>query len=588
MPNSYSSSHDQHLQTNNLLSTKKDCEIENTKAEMGEVREENKRLKTVLNHMEKDYKSLQLRFFDIVKEVDHHHDHDQDQDLKKPITIITNCDDEIEEADQLVSLRLGRSPKNITKTNLLIRKSRDDEDQDQDHQEELIKANLTLGLGSNNDNDQLKQLSSEIVINEATPDNSSELLLEANNNNKIPNSINNNNNKMIKSSTCTSSSNNDQDEVVSQAQVKRARVSVRARCDTPTMNDGCQWRKYGQKIAKGNPCPRAYYRCTVAPSCPVRKQVQRCADDMSILITTYEGSHNHPLPVTATAMASTTSAAASMLLSGSSTSSSNHHDHPFFTPNKNSSPLNMINGLVQNNNNFNYFDHTLRTKQFYSSTSLSPLFPTITLDLTTPQLTSSTTSAFASSSNSRSSSLHSFGPTSEPKQPPLWGNNVGYLNYGPMYYDKAHQTNNGPLNLGGNKQAQEFIYQRCAEKIVSYNNNNHNQGSSAHETLTETLTKAITSDPSTFKSVIAAAISSMVGGGETHLGRKQDGVEKLSQRLTLGDVSTNTNSNITSTTATTANTNNNTSKAVSHNPLTLQNGQGLSSSYFNRLSSSNF
>ncbi|KAM3282249.1 WRKY transcription factor 18 [Capsicum chacoense] len=65
---------------------------------------------------------------------------------------------------------------------------------------------------------------------------------------------------------------------------------------TSLVKDGYNWRKYGQKVTRDNPYPRAYYKCSFAPTCPVKKKVQRSIEDPSILVAVYEGEHNHPHP----------------------------------------------------------------------------------------------------------------------------------------------------------------------------------------------------------------------------------------------------------------------------------------------------
>nr|QWQ79433.1 wrKY11 [Juglans sigillata] len=87
---------------------------------------------------------------------------------------------------------------------------------------------------------------------------------------------------------------------------KVSRVCVRTDASNTNLavKDGYQWRKYGQKVTRDNPSPRAYFRCSFAPSCPVKKKVQRSTEDPSLLVATYEGEHNHMHPFRADQLSS--------------------------------------------------------------------------------------------------------------------------------------------------------------------------------------------------------------------------------------------------------------------------------------------
>ncbi|OAY61699.2 probable WRKY transcription factor 4 isoform X2 [Manihot esculenta] len=77
--------------------------------------------------------------------------------------------------------------------------------------------------------------------------------------------------------------------------VTEPKIIVQTRSEVDLLDDGYRWRKYGQKVVKGNPHPRSYYKCTSA-GCNVRKHVERAAADPKAVVTTYEGKHNHDIP----------------------------------------------------------------------------------------------------------------------------------------------------------------------------------------------------------------------------------------------------------------------------------------------------
>lgn len=191
---------------------------------MGEVMEENQRLKQYLDQAMKDYQTLQKKFHEISQ-------HDSKQQLIKddhnqmeapPLIIRPLISDEDGEEAELVSLSLGRSSSLDSKKgkpSSSPSKLPTNHNNNDDDDKEANERSLDLGLECNFKGSSTIDHDQQTLMTGSSVDEHS--LDETKDGEALKNSNGN---------------SNGVDEVVHQPPVKKARVSVRVRCDTPTVS----------------------------------------------------------------------------------------------------------------------------------------------------------------------------------------------------------------------------------------------------------------------------------------------------------------------------------------------------------------
>jgi len=189
--------------------------IASTRAEMDEVREENKRLKTMLSRIVEDYRSLQLHFHDVLQK-------GQAKKLADPSTIMPTG---IEEPE-FVSLSLGTS----TSMHKKEEKNRDANGKGREDFMSIKEEGLSLGLSACKDGatnsiakiqPDVMTLSPEVSSEDAKND-----AMEAADQQWLSSKTQKN---------LRNVSTEPEDDIGPLPQAKKARVSVRARCDAPTV-----------------------------------------------------------------------------------------------------------------------------------------------------------------------------------------------------------------------------------------------------------------------------------------------------------------------------------------------------------------